>query len=140
MLFAALYALFAAIATLANIGSQALTVAVYHGPYAIPLSVFVGTGVGLLLKYVLDKRYIFRFKSTGLGHDGRLFVLYTLMGLVTTAIFWGAEYAFYAFFGTAQMRYVGGTIGLAIGYFSKYRLDKRYVFVGDPPGDLAETT
>jgi hypothetical protein len=26
------------------------------------------------------------------------------------------------------MRYVGGCIGLAIGYVIKYRLDKRYVF------------
>jgi putative flippase GtrA len=139
MLFAALYGLLAAIATVANIGSQAITVAVYHGPYAIPLSVFVGTGVGLVLKYILDKRYIFRFKSAGLGHDGRLFMLYAVMGLVTTAIFWGAEYAFYAIFGTAQMRYVGGVVGLAVGYFSKYRLDKRFVFVTAPTGDLAES-
>jgi hypothetical protein len=26
------------------------------------------------------------------------------------------------------MRYLGGIIGLAIGYLTKYRLDKRYVF------------
>jgi len=26
------------------------------------------------------------------------------------------------------MRYVGGVIGLAIGYYVKYQLDKRYVF------------
>jgi putative flippase GtrA len=140
MLFAALYALLAAIATLVNIGSQAITVAIYHGPYAVPLSIIVGTGVGLVLKYVLDKRYIFRFKSTGAAHDGRLFILYSVMGLVTTAIFWGAEYGFYALFGTAQMRYVGGVVGLAIGYVSKYQLDKRYVFVTPPAAGLAETT
>jgi hypothetical protein len=29
------------------------------------------------------------------------------------------------------MRYLGGIIGLAIGYLMKYRLDRRYVF---PPG------
>ena len=26
------------------------------------------------------------------------------------------------------MRYLGGVIGLAIGYLTKYHLDKRYVF------------
>ena len=26
------------------------------------------------------------------------------------------------------MRYLGGMIGLAIGYLTKYHLDKRYVF------------
>jgi putative flippase GtrA len=140
MLFAALYALLAAIATLVNIGSQAITVAIYHGPYAVPLSVMVGTGVGLLLKYVLDKRYVFRFKSTSAAHDGRLFMLYAVMGLVTTAIFWGVEFGFYSLFGTAQMRYVGGAIGLAIGYVSKYQLDKRYVFVTPTSTNVGITT
>ena len=30
------------------------------------------------------------------------------------------------------MRYVGGVIGLAIGYWAKYRLDKRFVFGSQP--------
>ncbi|HMU91334.1 MAG TPA: GtrA family protein, partial [Pseudomonadales bacterium] len=31
-------------------------------------------------------------------------------------------------FATKEMRYLGGIIGLAIGYLAKYHLDKRYVF------------
>jgi hypothetical protein len=31
------------------------------------------------------------------------------------------------------MRYLGGLIGLAIGYWTKYRLDKRYVFRAADP-------
>ena len=31
-------------------------------------------------------------------------------------------------FETKEMRYLGGVIGLAIGYLTKYHLDKRYVF------------
>ena len=123
-----LYALIAAVATVANIGAQELTVRVYGGPYDVALSVLVGTGVGLVVKYVLDKAYIFDFRAKDAGHDARTFVLYTAMGLATTAIFWGFEFGFNALFQSKEMRYLGGLIGLALGYWIKYHLDKRYVF------------
>jgi hypothetical protein len=50
------------------------------------------------------------------------------MGLATTFIFWGFEFGFQHLFETKEMRYLGGIIGLAIGYLTKYQLDKRYVF------------
>lgn len=126
---AVLYAVFAAIATAVNIGFQALVIWVYQGPYAVPLSILVGTAAGLPVKYVLEKRHIFGFQSDNLAHDGRLFVLYTFMGVFTTALFWGIEYAFHLIFGTDAMRYLGGVIGLTLGYVIKYHLDKRFVFV-----------
>ena len=84
--------------------------------------------MGLVVKYILDKRYIFRFRARDAAHDGKTFVLYTLMGLATTLIFWGFEFGFDHIFETKEMRYLGGIIGLAIGYLTKYHLDKRYVF------------
>lgn len=116
------------IATAANIGAQDLTIRLYAGAYAVQLSVAVGTGVGLIVKYVLDKRYIFRFRARNVAHDSWAFVLYTVMGLATTVIFWGFEFGFNAVFQTKEMRYLGGIIGLAIGYLTKYHLDKRFVF------------
>jgi hypothetical protein len=50
------------------------------------------------------------------------------MGLATIVIFWGFEFGFNHIFATKEMRYLGGVIGLAIGYLAKYHLDKRYVF------------
>jgi putative flippase GtrA len=123
-----LYTLFAAIATAANIGSQEVSIRLHDGAFGIPLSVFVGTGVGLVVKYVLDKRWIFGFRARSVAHDSRTFALYTVMGLVTTAIFWGFEFGFHLAFESKEMRYLGGVIGLAIGYVTKYQLDKRYVF------------
>jgi putative flippase GtrA len=128
MQLALLYTAFAAIASLANIGAQDLTRRIYGGPWEILLSVFIGTGVGLVLKYVLDKKWIFRFKAESAAHDATMFTLYVTMGLVTTAIFWGMEFGFDYIFRTTAARYVGACIGLAIGYVVKYRLDKRYVF------------
>ncbi len=50
------------------------------------------------------------------------------MGLVTTAIFWGTETAFWLIWGTDLMREVGAVLGLSVGYVTKYLLDRRYVF------------
>lgn len=130
-----LYAIFAAIATVANIGCQALVIWLYTGPFAVPLSIFVGTAVGLPIKYVLEKRHIFSFVADGLAHDGSMFMLYSVMGVATTALFWGIEYAFQLVFGTDAMRYLGGAIGLTLGYIIKYRLDKRFVFVSRAAAD-----
>lgn len=122
------YTLFAIIATAANIGAQDLVIRNYNGTFDILTSVIIGTGVGLVVKYILDKRYIFSFKARSVAHDTQTFALYTFMGLATTLIFWGFEFSFHHLFETKEMRYLGGVIGLAIGYLTKYHLDKRYVF------------
>lgn len=129
---ALLYATFAGLATVANLGSQALVIWAYKGLYAVPLSILVGTAAGLPIKYVLEKRHIFGFEADNLAHDGRMFMLYSAMGVLTTLLFWGVEYAFHLVFGTDAMRYLGGAIGLTAGYIIKYHLDKRFVFVASP--------
>ena len=123
-----IYGLFAAIATLANIGAQDIFINIYNGSSSIILSVLFGTLVGLLTKYYLDKRFIFKFKPRDTGHDRKTFFFYTLTGVVTTIIFWGLEFGFQFYFKSSEMRYLGGTIGLLVGYIIKYQLDKRYVF------------
>ncbi len=128
MKIALMYTIFAIFATVANIGGQELSTRLYQGPFAITLSIFVGTGVGLVLKYWLDKRYIFQYQTISIQHGSKTFYLYTVMGLITTVIFWGFEFAFDAIYQTKEMRYIGGIIGLAIGYYVKYQLDKKYVF------------
>ena len=124
-----LYSLFAVSSIVINIGSQMISIGVYAGPFAIELSILVGTIVGLPLRYYLEKIYIFNFSSKNISHDGQLFLLYSSMGLITTIIFWVTEYAFYLIFDSEVMRYVGGVIGLVIGFFAKYQLDKKYVFI-----------
>lgn len=128
MRLAALYTLLALIATVANLLSQAVAVRLWFGPWPVEVAMLVGTGVGLVVKYVLDKIYIFRFTAQNAAHDLRTFLLYAGMGVATTLIFWGFEFAFYRAFEDKNLRYLGGAIGLAIGYWTKYRLDKRFVF------------
>ena len=133
MKLAVTYMILAVIASLANFAAQDLVTTLYGGSFNIAISVVLGTGVGLIVKYVLDKRYIFRFKARDSAHDGKTFILYTIMGLATTFIFWGFEFGFQAVFETKEMRYLGGALGLAIGYVTKYLLDKRYVFRQETP-------
>ena len=126
---AVLYTLFAVLSTAINIGSQMLSIWIYKGPLSVEISILVGTVMGLPLRYFLEKRYIFNFTSKNLVHDGKLFVFYSAMGVITTLIFWGTEYAFHLIYDTDFMRYFGGIIGLSIGFYVKYQLDKKYVFV-----------
>jgi len=124
-----LYALFAVIAIAVNITSQDVAVRVYGGPFSLYISIAAGTLTGLVVKYLLDKRYIFAYQTRGMVHEGAKFFLYTCMGLVTTMIFWGTELSFEFLFHTRAMRYTGGLIGLVVGYIIKYRLDRHFVFV-----------
>ena len=126
---AVLYTAFAVLSTVINIGSQMLSIWAFKGPYSVEISILVGTAAGLPLRYFLEKRYIFNFKSQNLKHDGKLFVFYSAMGVITTLMFWGTEYAFHLIYDTDFMRYFGGVIGLAVGFYVKYQLDKKYVFV-----------
>ena len=126
-----LYTLFAVVSAAINIGSQILSVWAYKGPFSVEISILFGTAMGLPLRYFLEKRYIFFFTSKSLVHDGRLFIFYSVMGLITTMIFWATEYTFHLMYNTDTMRYIGGIIGLSIGFYVKYQLDKKYVFVNN---------
>ncbi|MCC5968352.1 MAG: GtrA family protein [Pararhodobacter sp.] len=122
------YAAFAVFAVLANLAAQRLVLRTGEEAVHFALAVLAGTVVGLVVKYLLDKRWIFMDRSTGFSAHGRRFSLYTAMGLVTTAIFWGTETAFWLIWQTHLAREAGAVLGLAVGYVVKYHLDRRFVF------------
>ncbi len=123
------YILFCLIATLANLAAQRGVLALGGDTSQLLwLAILVGTGVGLVVKYMLDKRWIFYDTTQGAAAQGRQFGLYTAMGIVTTAIFWATEAGFWMIWRTDQAREIGAVLGLTVGYCVKYWLDKRYVF------------
>lgn len=122
------YAGFAVIATLVNLAVQRLVLSLGESGAYFALAVGAGTIAGLVVKYVLDKRWIFYDLASGVKAHGQKFTLYTAMGIVTTAIFWGTETAFWLIWQSDGMRELGAVIGLAIGYVVKYNLDRRFVF------------
>lgn len=129
------YAAFAVVATLVNLGVQRVVLAAGEGAAVLILAMGAGTAAGLVVKYALDKRWIFDDRTRGARENGRKFALYTVMGLATTALFWATEAAFWIIWQTDAMREVGAVIGLTVGYVVKYRLDRRFVFT--PVGAVA---
>lgn len=123
-----LYSLFAAISIAANIAAQKIYLIAGPSPFAVPLSVLAGTAIGLAVKFVLDKIWIFEYQHRDLAHGLKSFIMYSIMGIATTAIFWGFEFGADQIFGTESARLTGGVIGLIIGYVVKYHLDKQFVF------------
>ncbi len=123
-----LYVVFAVIATVANLLTQRFILFMNDGAVGFAIAIFMGTLIGLVIKYFLDKRWIFRDLTTGTAANGKKFALYSAMGIVTTAIFWITETAFWLHWRTDMMRELGAVIGLMIGYTVKYQLDRRFVF------------
>lgn len=122
------YTAFAAMATLINLGTQRLIFAGGAEPVRFVVAVIAGTLAGLVVKYVLDKKWIFYDEGQGLRAHGRKFSLYVIAGLATTTIFWGTETLFWVASNDPTMRELGAVLGLTIGYLIKYRLDRRFVF------------
>ncbi len=128
MKLAFLYSLFAIIAMAANILSQEFALLLYSGAYSIVFAIVCGTGVGLVVKYLLDRRYIFQAATRPLSKDLSQFIAYSATGVLTTLLFWGTEISFDLIFDTRAARYAGAVLGLSVGYVIKYQLDRRYVF------------
>lgn len=139
------YALFAGISTVGNLSTQHFIIKLLatigidegrvlniFGVFTIKISllvaIFFGTLVGLVIKYVLDKRFIFNFETKSASENTGKFLLYSFMGIFTTLIYWAFELSFDFFFDSESAKYIGAFIGLAIGYVIKYHLDKRFVF------------
>ena len=123
------YTVIALSASALNLLLQAVISWLYTGPLAVEASMVLATGLVLPLKYSIERRVIFEFQPASLLHDAKLFYLYTMVSVFTVLIFWCTEYAFHLIFRDDAMRYVGGAVGLAISFYSKYRLDKQFVFV-----------
>tara|TARA_R110002167_G_scaffold162620_3_gene359075 strand:- start:631 stop:1035 length:405 start_codon:yes stop_codon:yes gene_type:complete len=128
-----LYSLFAIIAIAANVLSQEIALLFYRGAHELVIAIPIGTAVGLVVKFVLDRKYIFMADSVPLSKDGRQFIAYTATGLLTTFLFWGSEIGFELFFGSREARYIGAILGLSCGYILKYQLDRRFVFTRTRP-------
>ncbi|QSZ40922.1 GtrA family protein [Sulfurimonas aquatica] len=122
------YTIFAIISTLFNLLFQYLSFLVYSNIAALYVAMFMGTMAGLIAKYILDKKYIFFYETKSKRDNGTKFVLYSLMGVFTTLIFWGFEIGFDYLFMDENAKYLGAVIGLGIGYIIKYNLDKKFVF------------
>jgi len=122
------YICFAVLAISLNLFAQYLLLLIYVGEGALYLAILTGTGVGLVAKYILDKKYIFYHQPSNGRKDAQMFLLYSLTGVFTTVLFWGTELLFDYIYASENAKYIGAIIGLSVGYICKYFMDKKYVF------------
>ncbi len=121
------YVLFAVISTLVNFAVQEVSLNLLP-IQPLMLSILFGTAAGFVVKYVLDKRWIFFDGYTSRANEAKKVSLYGVFSILTTIIFWSFELAFWTIWGTTFAKYAGGALGLAIGYALKYALDRKFVF------------
>jgi putative flippase GtrA len=119
------YIVFATISTIINLVFQYISFLIYSGDFVLYFAIFNGTLSGLIVKYILDKKFIFYHKPKDKFDDSKKFILYSFMGVFTTIIFVGFEIVFDKLW---NMKYLGAIIGLLLGYIIKYNLDKKFVF------------
>lgn len=123
-----LYAFFSLLAIITNLAGQRMILLLGTKDSILIAAILTGSILGLLVKYVLDRKWIFRKPKTSIKINSKNFFLYSITGIFTTAIFWFTEITFWYIWQTDEMRELGAMIGLCIGYTVKYNLDCRYVF------------
>lgn len=123
------YIMFAIVSTVVNLSFQFVSFHIYSGIGALYIAMFFGTLSGLIIKYILDKKFIFFHTTLNKKDESKKFFLYSLMGVFTTLIFGGFEILFDYLFSNELAKYIGAVIGLSIGYTIKFFLDKKFVFI-----------
>jgi putative flippase GtrA len=126
------YAAFAAIATAFNLVTQVVVYELWPWSHRLLAALVAGTIAGLVPKYILDKIWIFDDRATGARENLRKFTIYTGLSVLTTFLFWAVEYLFWLADPAGRLHYLGGVVGLALGYWAKYHLDRRFTFAPAP--------
>ncbi|MCG8569449.1 MAG: GtrA family protein [Spirochaetes bacterium] len=138
-----LYLSFAVISTWVNLGSQwmikwfFMDIPLFQASW-LPvkklsnlfiLQLFTGTITGFVVKFLLDKLFVFKDQFQALDHTIKQFLIYGFLAIFTTLIFWFFEISFKILFLYEHAELIGGFIGLVIGYIIKFILDKKFVFI-----------
>lgn len=118
------YILFCLVSIFFNLSTQEIFL-IFFKSYIF--SILFGTLIGFLIKYYLDKNFIF-FKNSS-NSLNQLFT-YTFTAIFSTIIFWGLEIFFLMYFQNNTMKILGGFIGLILGYTLKFKLDYKLTFNG----------
>ena len=123
-----LYIVFAIIVTITNLSSQRLVLSFLTGNVGYFAALFIGTFIGVVLGYFLDKNWIFKDPVMSSKAMGKQFFWYAMTGAIHTPVFWLVESVFWFTWKTDGMRELGAVLGLVIAYTLKYFILRRYVF------------
>lgn len=125
---ASLYVTIATFASITNLAIQAMVSSQLSNVYAMEISMIVATAIVFPFKFLIEKKYIFFSRTRSARKNAQSFIAYLVVSVFTVMIFWLIEYLTYLVFRTPQSIYAGALCGLALSFYTKYQMDKRYVF------------
>jgi putative flippase GtrA len=128
-----LYLLFAAIAigvnyAVLNLSDKVLQPILPYDKWRLLLSQVLAIGSGFVVKYILDKFYVFKDAIATKKEEYQKALLYGMMSIITTALYMSISWGFYFLVSPSSAKTTGALIGLLTGYTLKFFLDKKYVF------------
>ena len=121
----ALYAIVAGVTIALNVLFQRIVFRLYDGPNAIFYAMIGGALVALIVKYFLDRIFIFSVKS---GPQASEFLRYAFTGGLITLVYFIVEHMIWNTFQTEFARDVGIVLGMTAGYGLKFLIDRDFVF------------
>ena len=98
------YLVFAILATFVNLSVQRIIFWYGDSNSIFALALALGGAMGLVVKYILDKRWVFEDIRPGVEEHSKKFPLYILIGVFSTLIFWVTETIFWLTWKTDLMR------------------------------------
>ncbi|MBD3341662.1 MAG: hypothetical protein GF353_21335 [Candidatus Lokiarchaeota archaeon] len=100
-------------------------------PYNMPelIGSIFAVGITYIVKFILDKFLVFKKKSLELKETSEEFLKYFIFAIFTTIENIGIQFLLTNFLGTPLE--ISMIIALSIGYFTKFLLDRKYVFILD---------
>lgn len=97
-------------------------------PYNMPefIGSIVAVGITYIVKFILDKFVVFKKTAILLKETSEEFLKYFLFAILTTLENIGIQFLMTNFLGTPLE--ISMVVALSIGYFTKFLLDRKYVF------------
>ena len=122
------YSFFSTLSIIMNLLTQRFVLEISLSDLKLLYAIASGTIAGFILKYILDRNYIFNDSYANFSRETHKISKYAFFSIFTTGIFWFSELLFWQLYKTDLAREFGAVLGLTIGYYIKYNLDKKYVF------------
>lgn len=117
----------------ANFGDNPIIYSLYCSTIPYNMHQLIGSilavGITYLIKFFLDKYFVFKKAGSRLKDTSKEFLKYFLFAILTTIENIGIQFLLTNFLHTSLE--ISFIIALSIGYLTKFFLDRKYVFTQD---------
>lgn len=120
-----IYFLCVLLASSVNLGAQEIIFFFFSN---IWLAMFIGVGVGTVVKYITNKKFVFSYKPESKREEANTFAWYSFFGVFVAAFFFLIEYGTFKLWDYQYSRQIGAVLAMLVTTAIKYKIDKHIVF------------